>query len=108
MSCNTCRHFHCGNSITVGAADVTISFVDAPAGITDKELFCFRICTNIPDAAAGLPVLLSINGTTVPLWNKYGNPMIGANLRRNKLYKAYYGATTPHVIAFNTPVVCGC
>lgn len=103
MACNNCKYLHCGNSITVGTTEVTIAFADTPVNIADKTPFCFRICTAIPSSAASLPVVLTVNGVATALWDKYGNPVIGAQLRTKRLYKGYYGATTPHVIAYNFP-----
>lgn len=105
--CNTCQNFYCANSVTVGTTEVTIAFSKAVT-LANQDKVCFRLCQSIPDTAAGLPVVLSINGTTVPLWNKYGNPIIGANLKTRFLYKGFYGDSTPHVILINTPYSCGC
>ena len=106
MACNNCCHFHCGNSITVGETNITIAFADSPTGIADTNRFCFRICSSIPASAASLPVVLTINGASVALWNRYGDPITGSGLKNRRLYKGYYGATTPHVIVFNTPGNC--
>lgn len=101
-----CEYFHCATTVVVTADAVQISFAQ-PITATDKDRFCFKLCQSIPTAGAALPVQVEIAGIFVPLWNKYGNPILGSQLRRRK-YCGYYGATTPHVILTNTPMVCGC
>ena len=101
-----CEFFHCANSVTVGADAVVIAF-SQPVTATDKDRFCFKLCQSIPAAGSTLPVQVTVNGTNIPLWNKYGNPILGSQLRTRK-YCGYYGATTPHVILTNTPLTCGC
>ena len=99
----TCNYFHCANSVTVGADAVVLAF-STTVSATDKDRFCFRLCDTIPAAGANLPVQVTVNGATIPLWNKYGNPILGSQLQRGKKYVGYYGATTPHVIVSNTPM----
>jgi len=52
---------------------------------------------------------LTVGTGTVALWDKYGNPATVSELAKCKLYKGYYGATTPHVIS-KLPITynCGC
>lgn len=100
-----CKYFHCVSTITVGAASVNLAFITSPS-VVDTEKFCFQLKDSIPSAGAALPVTLSVNGAVVPLLNKYGNPVTGADLLKCRTYKGYYGATEPHVIIHNSPMRC--
>lgn len=103
---NNCDFFHCATGVTVGTDAVVLTF-SSPAIVADKDRFCFKLCQSIPETGANLPVQITVNGTTlVPLWNKYGNPILGGQLR-NRKYVGYYGATVPHVILTNTPITYG-
>jgi hypothetical protein len=102
-----CNCFNVANGVTVSDTNVTLTFI-SPVVLTDERPFCFRLATMIPEAGATLPVLVTVNGTAIPLLNKYGNPVVGADLRVRRLYKGYYGATTPHVIIHNLPLYLGC
>lgn len=77
----------------------------------DEERFCFKIPCGV-STVTGIDnyiVLIAYNGGTIPLWNKYGNPARFGELSKNRLYKGYYGDTTPHVIS-QLPITynCGC
>lgn len=102
----SCRYFHCVTTVTV-ATNLELSFTNSPV-VTDRERFCFRLRDDIPVTGNALPVTISVNGVQVPVWNKYGNPMLGAELKRCKVFKGWYGATVPHVIVENDPVNGGC
>ena len=102
---NCCNNISCANSITVTATNVVLDFASVVT-LTDEERFDFRICQNVPSTGLALPVLVTVNGSTIPLLNKYGNPITGVNLRTRKIYRGYYGASTPHVLVYNTPITC--
>ena len=103
---NNCKCFHCANVVTVNATNVVLDF-SRPVTISDKERFCFRLC-NYQDITSSLPVVVTVNGTTVPLLNKFGNPVLGTDLKTRVIYRGYYGATTPHIIASNFPYTPAC
>lgn len=102
-----CRYFHCANSVTVGTDVITLNFENG-ATASDQTRFCFKLCQTIPDTAMTFPVQLTVNGTAIPLWNKYGNPVVASDLVPYKLINGYYGATDAHVIATNIPCNCRC
>lgn len=101
-----CPYIHCANQVTVGADAVVLDFTK-PVNAINRDHVCFKLCQEIPAAGASLPVQVTVNGTAIPLWNKYGNPVLGSQLTRRK-YIGYYGSTTPHVIISNSPTYCGC
>ena len=103
----SCKNFYRVTSVAVGTTAVTIGF-NSTVTLENTQRFCFKVCTKIPAGGENLPVVMTANGQTVALWNKYGNPMIGAELRNCKCYCGYYGSTTPHVIATNEPRCIGC
>lgn len=113
MSCNCCQYFHKSSTVAIVGSNLVISFADAPTGIVDTTKFCFAILQSIPTGSATLPVVLVINGVNVPMWDKYGDIVLGGTLTTRKCYKGYYGvvASAPHVITVNTPTTscnCGC
>ena len=106
-----CTCFHLGSTVTVSATAVTIAFQDGATGIADTQRFCFRLCQSIPATASDLPVQLTVNGVAVPLWNRFGNPVLGSDLKTRVNYKGFYGASTPHVISYTLPLTregCSC
>lgn len=102
---NCCNNILCANSVSVTATNVVLDFTSAVT-LTDEDRFNFRLCQNIPSTGATLPVLVTVNGSTIPLLNKYGNPIIGSELKTRRIYRGYYGANTPHVLIYNTPINC--
>lgn len=100
----SCKHFHKSKSVKISSGEVVVSFVNPPLEVANCEPFCFAICQCIPSGVEGLPVSLEINGTTVPLWNKFGNVVTGDKLKTRFRYRGYFGRDTDlHVIAINTP-----
>lgn len=108
MCCNKVR---IANGVTVSDTAVVLTFADGATGVADTQAFTFRLCQGIPAAGAELPVQVTVNGTAVPLWNRYGNPVLGKDLRTRVNYCGFYGATTPHVISWTLPLpqkICQC
>mgnify|MGYP003294393702 CR=1 FL=1 len=106
-----CSCFHLGTTVTVSETAVVITFADNPTGIADTQHFCFRLCQSIPATGQDLPVQVTVNGVAVPLWNRFGNPVIGSDLKTRVNYKGFYGVSTPHVISSSLPLPiqrCSC
>ena len=84
MAClNTCcKHFHKSSSVTVSGSNLVIAFTDNPTSITNEERFCFMICQDIPAAGDAMAVQLTINGSGVPLWDRFGNPVPSSCLQQ--------------------------
>ena len=126
-NCNTsCPYFHYVSIAVVSSGELVLTFSDSPTGLVDKSRFCFRFSQNIslPSGYASLPVYATVNGTTVPLWNKYGDILTGADLVTTSsalyfcpryTYHGYFGsqtsasvgdapgATTYHISVNNSP-----
>lgn len=102
----SCKNFYRVTSVVVSETAVTLDF-NAPVTLTNTQRICFKVCTAIPAGGENLPVVMTANGATVAVWNKYGNPMLGGELKNCKCYCGLYGSTTPHVIT-NQPRCIGC
>lgn len=113
MSC-CCQFLHKSSSITITGGNLVIDFADNPTGIIDKQRFCFRLLQPIPSGGETLPVQVTVNGVAVPLWNKFGDLVYGADLitctecsgtlatNRRYVYKGYYGTATANHVILNT------
>lgn len=101
---NRCRHFHFISSATITGGNLVLTFADSPTGLANTNRFCarFECGVTLPTGYQTLPVQAVINGTTVNVLNKYGNPMTGADLVLNSrgsicsrhCYKGYIGQIT--------------
>ena len=131
MACNcSCNNFYFVTSATIVGGQLVLTFNRLPTAIDESKL-CFRFSQGItlPSGYATLPVVanVSVNGVTtaIPLWNKFGNVMLGQELVLNNnraphcryVYKNYIGrqasgaTTTYHLLVTNIPKIttcCGC
>lgn len=105
-----CKHLHIINTYTVPETGtvLALNFSKPYAIATDKERFCVKICASIPETYDTYTATVTIGTTAVPLWNKYGNPVTIAELKKCKVMKGYYGATSAHVILTDIPCNYGC
>lgn len=116
MNCNTYNNdFFLVNSVSIVNNQLVLTFSREPT-LVDKAKVCFKIINNltIPSGASNLPVVATIGGANIPLWNKYGNIMVGSDLIANCsglnycnrfIYKSYIGlnAGAYHLIVHNIP-----
>lgn len=121
MNCNnTCKYFSYVNNSALSGTNIVLSLSNTPT-IVDGNKFCFRFRCGvaIPTGSAEYPVYISINGSNYPLWDKYGNILLGKELvesNRNGIYcprltyHGYFGLvdTDYHIIIHNLPKGCGC
>jgi hypothetical protein len=109
MLCANCNNLYKSSSITTTATNVVITFTSAPTDVVNEDKFCFAICQDVPSAGNALAVTLTINGESVPLWDRYGNPVPGCGLTKGQIYKGYFGTgTADHVISPTLPNKCAC
>ena len=98
-TCNGNRFAHRVITLTDGAITTTNS-----DNINDKDPYKFfanrTIVGSLPDTAT--PVTVEVNGTAVPLLNKYGVQILTSAIPR-KAFGYYSEEDTPHVILINTP-----
>lgn len=116
MTCNYCNN--CGNcrsnrfvhrALTTTVGETVALVTTNSDNINDKDPYKFyanaKLLNDLPETP--VPVTVEVNGTQVPLWNKYGEQILSSAIPREAF--GYYSATpTPHVILLNTPktVVC--
>lgn len=90
------------------ASDTAVNMtVTNDTNISSLDCFELILCTN-PDAVVTgepLPYTITINGTAVPLNNKFGLPIYTNRLCPRKRYIGSYVSegTSTYVILFNTP-----
>lgn len=104
-----CPYLHKSSSVAVntGATAVVITFRDNPTNIADMQRFCFCVQQAVPTAGLALPVELTINGISVPLWNKYGDVVTGSDIVTRYVNKGWYGTDNDtHVITTSLPKEC--
>lgn len=102
-----CRHTHHKvTSLTVGADAVNMTVTNS-TNISSLDDFDLLLCVN-PDlivTGAPLPYTITINGTAVPLVNKYKLPIYTNRLQTRVPYCGAYveEASGVYVILFDTP-----
>lgn len=103
----SCSNFHRVSGLAAGEANVTMTITNG-TNISSLDSFELLLCVNPNTVVTGdpLPYLITVNGTAVPLYNKYSLPIYTDRL---KMRKRYYGAYVapegddPYVILWNTP-----
>lgn len=108
MACNcnsNCTGSRFVHRVITATAGTSFELVTTNSdSINDKDPYYFRanarFINNLP--ATALPVTVDVNGTQVPLWNKYGIQIVSSAIPR-KAFGYYSEETTPHVILVNTP-----
>lgn len=106
-----CVNFHRTSSVAVSDENLLLTFSDNPTGVASLTPICFVICQNIPSAGLILPLKATINGATVPIYNKYSIVATGSDFRTRRRYRGYYVENNgnSYIIVDNAPVkVCGC
>ena len=107
MTCNCNPNFHKVTNLTATATSVDMTVTNS-TNISSLDYFELVLCINPNSVVTGapLPFRVSINGTEVPLLNKYSLPIYTDRLCiRKRYYGAYVVPTTgdPYVILWNTP-----
>lgn len=108
MDCRYRPYFHKATALTADADSVEMTITN-PTNISDLDPFELVLCVNPDTVITGepLPYTINVNGTAVPLLNKYSLPI---NTNRLLPRKPYYGAfvegetaADSYVILWNTP-----
>lgn len=120
MTCNeTCPSFRYITSATILSGKLVLGVNNPITGQVDTNKLCLRFSTGVtlPTGYTTLPVYITVNGTDVPVLNRYGDTMLGSQIVLNTcggactryVYKGYYGTTaSAHVIFINAPRVTYC
>lgn len=101
MNCNCCANLH----KTTGLTAAGLLTVTNPNNVGNFDKFCL-VLTICPDSViTGVPVAytVTINGTAVPIIDKWGYPITSDRLSTRTLYKGRYVTvgTTSHVTLLN-------
>lgn len=109
-NCQNCQNVHYVISATDNTTDVELTITN-PADIGNLDPFILIMNKNVQVPTAPVPVTVNINGTAVPLNNKYGLQILSNRIPRRAV-GAYVAPTTtpatdPYVILFSTPY-CRC
>lgn len=104
-----CNRINVVTSATVDSTNLVLDFA-SPVTVANEGRCNFRVCASIPtEITATMPVQVTVNGTAVPLLDRYGNQVYATELRRRIVYRGYFGnETTPHVITYTNPARCSC
>lgn len=108
MNCNCNPYFHKVTALTAGASSVEMTVTNS-TNISNLDYFELVLCVNPNTVVTGEPVpyTININGTAVPLLNKYSLPINTNRLQCRKRYCGAFveGATvaSSYVILWNTP-----
>lgn len=101
-----CRPYeHKVTALTEGTDSVNMT-VTNDTNVSSLDYFELVLCVNPDNVVTGepLPFNITINGTTIPVYNRYSLPVYSNRLRcRKKYIGAYVDETSPYVILWNTP-----
>lgn len=111
MSCNCNPNFHKVTNLTSVGTDTqtgVLMTITNSTNISNLDYFELVLCVNPNTVVTGSPVpyTIEVNGTAIPLNNKYNLPIYTDRLQtRKRYYGAYVVPTTgdPYVILWNTP-----
>lgn len=73
-----------GNTFLIATPDSTLV-------ASDKEKISLIFRAGVPSGSAALPVYVVVNGANVPVYDKYGNKLLGVSVRTRKNLHAYFG-----------------
>lgn len=112
-NCNNNCNCGCGNQngnrlnhrVLTATAGTTLALTTTFSNnINDKDFYRFFANCRVINALPATPVevTVEVGGTQVPIWNKYGDPLLSSAIPDEAF--GYYSETpTPHVILVNTP-----
>ena len=114
MVCQCCKYFHKTTAMALVDDQLELT-VTNNEGVESSDMFIMVICQN-PNrvSTTAVPVVVTINGETIPVYTKYSTPLSSSMLGfyRHRLWRGYYvvnGADT-YVIFPGIPYdnYCGC
>lgn len=99
MACN-CPYVHTTTALS------TAGLLTATNATNVGNFECFKLILTInPDSVittAPVDYTITINGTAVPIWDKWGYPITTDRLRTRTCYKGrYVESATPHLTLMN-------
>jgi len=73
-----------GNTYLIATPNNSVTAVD-------KEKISLVFTAGAPSTGAALPVYVVINGANVPVYDKYGNILLGVSIKTRRNLHAFYG-----------------
>ena len=99
MTCN-CPYIH----TTTALSDAGLLTVTNADNVGNLERFCLvlTICPDSVITTAPVGYTITINGTAVPIWDRWGNQISSDRLCTRKCYKGrFVESATPHLTLMN-------
>lgn len=101
MSCNCCEHIH----KTTGLSTAGLLTVTNSTNVGNFDPFCLVLTINPNSVITGVPVdyTVTVNGTAIPIVDKWGYPITSDRLKTRTLYRGRYVITTAgaHITLLN-------
>lgn len=115
-NCNNSNVFRSlvGNIANNTAGTAVVLTPDNTLSPVNESKVSFIPTVAVPVAGMSLPAYIQLNGATVPIYDRFGNIVYGANIRTRYAYRGYYGTNgvggTAHLQLTNYPIgrQCNC
>lgn len=92
---------------TVSSNNVLIVTPTETLSPINEERVAVRVTNSVPSSGANLPVYITLNGSNIPVYDKFGNVLYGYGIRPYVILKGYYGnngsGSTAHFQIINYP-----
>ncbi len=104
-NCQNCQNVHSVTSVTDNTTNIELT-VSNSTDIGNLDPFILIMNKSVTVPSAPVPVNINVNGTAIPLYNKYAI-QIQSNRIPRRAVGAYVQEENPYVILFTTPY-CRC
>lgn len=113
MSCNCQKESSMSMSnatVAVSETNLLITPANALTPLNEGKV-AIRVTNSVPANGMTLPVTITLNGSEVPVFDKYGNILYGYGIRPFAVLKGYFGnngtGATAHYQLINYPFFRG-
>lgn len=96
MSCRRNRQFVASSSVAIVSGNMQITIPNQT--IFNGECIDLIIIQPLPTSATPIPVVIIVNGATIPLYNKCGNKVYSDQIRTRKRYLIKMATDVPLAI----------
>lgn len=83
-------------TVTATGGNLVLTVPSSPVTVKNGERACFIICASLPTSTSVLPVVFSIGGTNVPLYDLLGNTLYSDQLCTGVLIPGVWGTNPNH------------
>lgn len=101
MNCNCCNNLHKTTALSAAG----LMTVTNPNNVGNFDKFCLvlTICPNTVVTGTPVPYTVTVNGTNIPVVDRWGYPIKTDRLRTRTLYKGRYitVASSSHITLLN-------